>query len=107
MARDSEQSTRRELLRKAGVAGAGATAGLMSGVGELRHSCAIETPAAKIRTDENTRNDNRITRENAIPGATDWQLTRVRTEPAESVRCPAIEGFCTRQSVSDGETLGN
>ena len=46
-----------------------------------------------------------IQRENAQPGALDWQLTRVRVQPSGGVRCPWIEGYCSRQSVAAGESL--
>lgn len=42
--------------------------------------------------------------ENAQPGALDWQLTRVRVDK-ENFRSPWIEGYCSRQSVSAGETI--
>ena len=46
-----------------------------------------------------------IQRENEQPGAVDWQLTRVRVQPSGGVRCPWIEGYCSRQSVAAGETI--
>ena len=103
MADKTDHSTRRDLLRKAGV---GATAGLVSGIVDAGRVCATQVATAKTYVDSDGESDNLITRENSLPGATDWQLTRVRTEPADGVRCPAIEGFCTRQSVRAGETLG-
>ena len=106
MARDVKHSTRRDLLRKAGAAGVGATAGLVSGAIETIPLRAAQPPAVKSPVDTESRVDNRVTRENALQGATDWQLTRVRPEPSDGVRCPAIEGFCTRQSVKVGDTLG-
>jgi hypothetical protein len=48
--------------------------------------------------------ENRITRENALPGATDWQLTRVKIVGAECRSVP-IEGYCSKQSVAAGEAL--
>ena len=106
MARKSDHASRRDLLRRAGVAGVGATASLVSGIVEPGQLAAAQVGAADVRGDVKANISNLITRENALPGATDWQLTRVRTEPADGVRCSAIEGFCTRQSVSAGETLG-
>lgn len=47
---------------------------------------------------------NPIQRENALPGATDWQLTRVRVD-GKGFRSPWIEGYCSRQSVSAGESI--
>lgn len=46
-----------------------------------------------------------IAEENQRPGATDWQLTRVRLARAQGVRAADIEGYCSRQSVLAGETL--
>lgn len=46
-----------------------------------------------------------IAEENRREGALDWQLTRVRLTKAQGVRAPAVEGFCSRQSVLAGETL--
>ena len=45
-----------------------------------------------------------ISAENAKPGATDWQLTRVRVD-SEKYRSPWIEGYCSRQSVNAGESI--
>jgi hypothetical protein len=51
------------------------------------------------------RDAERIRRENALPGSTDWQLTRVRLDDLNGTRAPDIEGYCSRQSVAAGETL--
>lgn len=51
------------------------------------------------------RQPDLIKSENAKPGATDWQLTRVRPDKAGGVRASAIEGYCSRQSLRAGETL--
>lgn len=49
---------------------------------------------------------NRIQKENAKTGSTDWQLTRVRLDKsADGFRSPFIEGYCSRQSVKAGEVL--
>lgn len=45
-----------------------------------------------------------ITRENRHPGSSDWQLTRVRPDSG-GFRSPWIEGYCSKQSVSAGETI--
>jgi len=45
-----------------------------------------------------------IVAENAKSGATDWQLTRVRVD-SQKYRSPWIEGYCSRQSVSTGESI--
>ena len=46
-----------------------------------------------------------IAEENAKPGSLDWQLTRVRLDKTGGTRAPAIEGYCSRQSVKAGDTL--
>ncbi len=52
---------------------------------------------------------NPIQRENAKPGATDWQLTRVLVNRLpngkKGFRSAVIEGYSSRQSVSAGETI--
>lgn len=55
-------------------------------------------------TPGNSKAPNPIESENALPGATDWQLTRVRADDS-GFRSPWIEGYCSRQSVEAGETL--
>ncbi len=47
---------------------------------------------------------NPIVAENQKPGSTDWQLTRVRPD-RDGFRSPAIEGYCSKQSVKAGETV--
>lgn len=46
-----------------------------------------------------------IRRENALEGARDWQLTRVKLDDSTGVRTSLIEGYCSRQSVAAGESL--
>jgi hypothetical protein len=46
-----------------------------------------------------------IRRENAKPGARDWQLTRVALVSDTSVRTAYIEGYCSKQSVRAGDSL--
>ncbi len=50
------------------------------------------------------RTANPIVTENLKPGATDWQLTRVRPD-RDGFRSPWIEGYCSKQSVKAGETI--
>ena len=52
-----------------------------------------------------SRRSSFIAEENAKPGALDWQLTRVRLDKTGGTRAPAIEGYCSRQSVKASETL--
>lgn len=47
---------------------------------------------------------NIIQSENANPGSTDWQLTRVRPDKSGQ-RMPWIEGYCSRQSVKAGDSI--
>ena len=47
---------------------------------------------------------NVIAAENVLPGATDWQLTRVRVDSSK-YRSTWIEGYCSRQSVRAGESI--
>lgn len=50
------------------------------------------------------RAENPIVAENGHPGATDWQLTRVRVDGAE-YRSKWVEGYCSKQSVKAGESI--
>ncbi len=43
--------------------------------------------------------------ENARPGSTDWQLTRVRLDQTGGYRASRVEGYCSRQSVAAGESI--
>ncbi len=54
--------------------------------------------------DPTAQRSQRIVEENLLPGATDWQLTRVRAD-ADGFRSPWIEGYCSKQSVKAGESL--
>src|SRR5438876_8532447 len=47
---------------------------------------------------------NRLADENAKPGTTDWLLTNARTDGSK-IRCPWIEGYCSKTSVKAGDTL--
>jgi hypothetical protein len=51
------------------------------------------------------RQSDLIRDENAKPGSSDWQLTRVRLDQAGGFRAPDIEGYCSHQSVAAGETI--
>jgi hypothetical protein len=46
-----------------------------------------------------------IRRENARPGASDWQLTRIRLDKPRGYRTSFIEGYCSHQSIEAGQTL--
>lgn len=45
-----------------------------------------------------------VQEENSRPGATDWQLTRVRINEGK-YRTSLIEGYCSHQSIAAGERL--
>ena len=66
-------------------------------------ACFSLMPGA--RGEEPKRDPTLIQRENAKPGATDWQLTRVRLDKMDGCRSPWIEGYCSRQSVKAGESI--
>jgi hypothetical protein len=85
---------RRDLL-KASIAGSIALAGTQGGSTAFSASSLSTHSAAQ---------PDLIRKENEKPGAEDWQLTRVRTAQG-IIRTPEIEGYCSRQSVSAGETL--
>ncbi len=46
-----------------------------------------------------------ISRENSREGALDWQLTRVKLDKSAGFRAPAIEGYCSKQSVLVGDSI--
>ena len=83
---------RRDLLKGAVAASLSAMAGSL--------------PAGETKKPRKGKRDpDLIRRENAKPGSTDWQLTRVRLD-ASRFRSPWIEGYCSKQSVAAGESIG-
>jgi hypothetical protein len=60
--------------------------------------------AVPVALAEAPRQPELIRLENTHPGATDWQLTRVRTD-ASAYRSPWIEGYASRQSVRTGQSI--
>ena len=68
----------------------------------LRTSAAAFAAAASVAKAAPQRQSDLIKKENARPGARDWQLTRVRPN---GYNTPAVEGYCSRQSVKVGETI--
>ena len=48
---------------------------------------------------------NKIRLENLNPGTRDWMLTKTRIDPTTRYRCPWIEGYASRTSVSAGQYL--
>ncbi|QDU97179.1 N,N-dimethylformamidase beta subunit family domain-containing protein [Lignipirellula cremea] len=65
---------------------------------------AEETPTPGPKQPTARKPADPIAQENARQGAPDWQLTRVRLDES-SIRCPAIEGYCSQQSVAPGDSL--
>jgi len=84
----TDSLTRRDIIK--GAAGAG----LIAAMGPLAGCIA---PAAQRR--------DAIATENRLPGTTDWMLVNTRVDPATKCRCPWVEGYCSRTSVSAGETI--
>lgn len=83
--------SRRQLLKDSVVIGMGGTLTSLSGA-------AI----AGEQLQEDSRKENLIIKENRNPGTTDWQLTYVRSE---NYRSKLLEGYCSKTSVSAGESL--
>lgn len=81
---------RRELLKAATAAAAGAA------LTPAPHA-AGGAPVAVA--------DGLITRENARPGTSDWQLTYVRPEKTAPYRTKLVEGYCSQTSVSPGQAI--
>jgi len=63
--------------------------------------CAVLLLAARV----SAAPSQVIREENAKPGSDDWQLTRVKLDRTDGTRSPAIEGYCSKQSVQAGDTL--
>lgn len=80
---------RRDLLK--------ATAGISAGLVVQGGSSSAARPQQQRRPDV-------VREENAHPGTTDWQLTRVRINHGR-YRTSLIEGYCRQQSVRAGDTL--
>ena len=90
--------TRRDLLK--GAVGLGAVSTLSG--------CAISSRQEARQTGSALSQPARpdlIRRENEKPGTRDWMLTNTRIDPATKYRCPWIEGYCSRTSVSAGERI--
>jgi|GEM_PF-4529415 len=67
--------------------------------------CAMIAQPGSATAAEAARDPTLIQRENAQPGATDWQLTRVRLDKIDGFRCPWIEGYRSKQNVKAGESI--
>ncbi|MEZ6040370.1 MAG: DUF6605 domain-containing protein [Planctomycetaceae bacterium] len=76
---------------------------------DLRAICVIAIfivlpESAPTLVAQQSDHPNPVVIENRLPGARDWQLTRVRLD-AGGFRSPWIEGYCSRQSVKAGEQI--
>lgn len=93
-----ENLNRRDVLKGAAAASLIGTAGTLGTRAEADDD--VIKPAEKRTTSRSTL----IRDENAKPGARDWQLTRVRINKPK-FRTSLVEGYCSHQSISAGETL--
>lgn len=73
--------------------------------GALAASLVAGTPGADASGSPQNASTSQIVAENAKPGDRDWQLTRVRLDKSGGYRSPAIEGYCSKQSVAAGESI--
>ncbi|MDA1276163.1 MAG: hypothetical protein O2960_19285 [Verrucomicrobia bacterium] len=48
---------------------------------------------------------NPVVLENSRKGTRDWMLTKTGVDPATKFRCSTIEGYCSRTSLSSGESI--
>lgn len=104
MSHSDPNASRRDFLKS--TLSASLAASLVSTAAE---SLAADHPEAKSDATKpgaaaSPSSPNPLVAENAKPGATDWQLTRVRVD-AEGFRAPAIEGYCSRQSAAAGDEV--
>ena len=83
-----QRLSRRQLLAK------------LAGVGALAAAVGCRSPSKEISPD-----DNPVVRENLRRGTREWMLTNTRVDPTTRYRCPWIEGYCSKTSVSAGETI--
>ena len=65
---------------------------------------SLALPAYLLAEADATRDSGLISRENSKPGASDWQLTKIRL-PRGGFRSPDIEGYCSHQSIEAGHPL--
>ena len=68
-------------------------------------AAALGVSGAVSAQDKVKRQSALIRKENEKEGALDWQLTRVRLDKTTGFRSPAIEGYCSHQSIKSGEEL--
>ena len=78
--------------------------GVTPGRREFLAGIASISLAGRAAAPEDAASRNLIREENMKPGASDWQLTRVRPDKSAQ-RTPWIEGYCSKQSVKPGESI--
>jgi len=97
----SIELNRRDLLKNAAAATlASAVTSAGPGAESVAQETATEREAPAAGSDPTL-----IRRENKKQGSRDWQLTRVRLDKRGGLRCPPVEGYCSKQSVSAGESI--
>ena len=87
---------RNEYLNRRRFLGRSTTVGLAATISQVSGATRAGSSSRAL--------SNPIQRENEKKGTRDWQLTRVRVDRGK-YRSPAIEGFCSQQSVAAGESL--
>src|SRR5688572_7258070 len=97
---EHEQPLNRRRLLQAGLIGGLAGPLALAGDARAREG---EAPAEPRRT--STTATGTIQAENARPGASDWQLTYTRIDPATKYRCPWIEGYVSHASAKAGDDV--
>jgi len=71
----------------------------------LKSAVAAGLAAAAPAAAYTRRRPGLIRAENARPGTRDWLLTKTAVDPATKYRCPWIEGYASRASVPQGESV--
>lgn len=95
MGHEPAEINRRDVLKGAAAASLAA----------VTSACVSPSPAtAALPAAAPVGDQSLIQRENARPGTRDWQLARVRINKGK-YRTSLVEGYCSHQSISAGETL--
>src|SRR5882672_9661103 len=77
----------------------------MLGASALSIGGCATGPTTPERSPFGTAQRDLIRNENQRPGTRDWMLRNTRIDPQTKYRCPWIEGYCSRTSVSAGEQI--
>src|SRR3954468_20053982 len=97
---------KKHLSRRALLKGMVATGALtLGGCATASKDETSEHPPSPYPLPQEREAPNRIAEENKRPGTRDWMLQNTRIDPATKYRCPWIEGYCSRTSVSAGEQI--